>query len=204
MADGHVPGSFYVIALFFLGITPNAGKLSFEKWLSCTRTPNLEFGLYGQSGKPLMAYLTPVPARNNSRHDFKVYRAEGYLSARVSRYPNSASTFQKKRLITRGDIAENPGLSTNKQTCPECSRTIAKNHRSLTCSVCDLVPRSREVQFSARKPIVTLVYPILSFGMFSKITWSQINSGPTARGTPLNYCWYISRKSGEQQSMPTK
>ena len=26
----------------------------------------------------------------------------------------------------------------NKLICPECSRTIAKNHRSLTCSVCDL------------------------------------------------------------------
>ena len=28
-----------------------------------------------------------------------------------------------------------------------------------------------------------LAYPIQSLDMFSKITWSQINSGPTARGT---------------------
>ena len=63
---------------------------------------------------------------------------KGYLRARVSRYPNSASTFQISRLTISGDIAENPGPTSNKQTCPKCSRTIAKNHRSLTCSACDL------------------------------------------------------------------
>ena len=68
----------------------------------------------------------------------KVYKAKGYLISRVSPYPNSTSTFQISCLIINGDISENPGPSTNKLICPECSRTIAKNHRSLTCSVCDL------------------------------------------------------------------
>ena len=68
----------------------------------------------------------------------KVYKAKGYLSSRVSRYPNSTSPFQMSCSIISGDISENPGPSTNKLICPECSRTIAKNRRSLTCSVCDL------------------------------------------------------------------
>ena len=68
----------------------------------------------------------------------KVYKAKGYLSSRVSRYPNSTSPFQMSCSIISGDISENPGPSTNKLICSECSRTIAKNHRSLTCSVCDL------------------------------------------------------------------
>ncbi|CAH3158895.1 unnamed protein product, partial [Pocillopora meandrina] len=37
-----------------------------------------------------------------------------------------------------GDIAENPGPTLNKQSCPKCSRTIAQNHRTLTCNTCDL------------------------------------------------------------------
>lgn len=68
----------------------------------------------------------------------KVYKVKGYLSSRVSRYPNSTSTFQVFCSIISGDTSENPGPSTNKLICPDCSRTIAKNHRSLTCSVCDL------------------------------------------------------------------
>ena len=138
MADGHVSRSSHVIALFFLGIILSAGRLSFEDGFCCTITPNLKFGLYGQPGKALTAYLIPDPAWDNSRHDSKVYRVKGYLRARVSRYPNSASTFQISRFIISGDIAENPGPTSNKQTCPKCSRTIAKNHRSLTCSACDL------------------------------------------------------------------
>ena len=98
----------------------------------------MEFGTYYQPGQESTAYLIFVPAWNNSHHDSKVYKVKGYLSSRVSRYPNSTSTFQISRLIISGDIAENPGPSTNKLICPECSRSIAKNHRSLTCSVCDL------------------------------------------------------------------
>ena len=126
MADGHVSRSSHVIALFFLGIILSAGRLSFEDGFCRTTTLNLKFGLYGQPGKALTAYLIPDQAWDNSRHDFKVYRVKGYLRARVSRYPNSASTFQISRLTISGDIAENPGPTSNKQTCPKCSRTIAK------------------------------------------------------------------------------
>ena len=82
--------------------------------------------------------LISVPEWNNSPYGSKVYKVKGYLSSRVTRYPNSASTFQISRLIISEHISENPGPSTNKLICPECSRAIAKNHRSLTCSVSDL------------------------------------------------------------------
>ena len=137
MVDGNVSRSSYVIALFFLGILYNTGRLIFEDRFCFATAADLEFGTY-QPGQEPTAYLVFVPAWNNSHHDSKVYNVKGYLSSRVSRYPNSASTFQISRLIISGDIAENPGPSTNKLICPECSRTIAKNHRTLTCSVCDL------------------------------------------------------------------
>ena len=138
MADGHVSMSSHIIALFFLGIILSARRLSFEDGFRCNTTLTLKFGLYGQPGKALTAYLILDQVWDNSRHDSKVYRAKGYLRARVSRYPNSTSTFQISRLIISGDIAENPGPTLKKQTCLKCSRTIAKNHRSLTCSAYDL------------------------------------------------------------------
>ena len=136
MADGHVSRSSHIIALFFLGIILSARRLSFEDGFRCNTTLTLKFGLYVQPGKALTAYLILDQVWDNSRHDSKVYRAKGHLRARMSRYPNSASTFQISRLIISGDIAENPGPTLKKQTCPKCSRTIAKNHRSLTCSAC--------------------------------------------------------------------
>ena len=75
--------------------------------------------MHGQPVEALTAYFILDPAWDNCRHDSKVYRVKGYLRARVSRYPNSASTFQISRLIISGDIAENPGPTLNKQSCPK-------------------------------------------------------------------------------------
>ena len=141
VADGRVSRSSCVIALFFLGILYNARRLSFENRFYFTTAADLEFGTYGQPGKAPTAYLISVPAWNNSLHDSKVYKVKGYLSSKVSRYPNSASTLQISRLIISGDISENLGPTTNKLTCPEFSRTIAKKHISLMCSVFDLTHR---------------------------------------------------------------
>ena len=138
MADGHVSRNSYVITLFFLGILYNAGRLSFKDRFCFATAADLEFETYCQPGQAPTAYLISVPAWNNSHHDSKVYKVKGYSSSRVSRYPNSSSTFQISRLIISEDISENPGPSKNKLICPECSRTIAENHRSLTCSICDL------------------------------------------------------------------
>ena len=65
----------------------------------------------------------------------------GFHHRRVSRYPNSDSTFQLIRLAISGDIKLNPGpstlgSSTKKLSCQTCSRTIACNHRVLTCNLC--------------------------------------------------------------------
>ena len=66
MADGHVSRSSHVIALFFLGIILSAGRLSFEDGFCRTTTLNLKFGLYGQPGKALTAYLIPDQAWDTS------------------------------------------------------------------------------------------------------------------------------------------
>ena len=65
----------------------------------------------------------------------------GFHRRRVSRYPNSDSTFQLIRLAISGDIKPNPGpstlgSSTKKSCCQTCSRTIARNHRMFTCNLC--------------------------------------------------------------------
>ena len=59
-------------------------------------------------------------------------RSKGYFGSRLTRYPNSTSTFQLERLTESGDINPNPGP----EKCPFCNRTIASNHRGLCCSSC--------------------------------------------------------------------
>ena len=56
-----------------------------------------------------------------------------HLGARINRYPNSTSTFQITRLAISGDISPNPGPD----KCNFCSRTIARNHRVLHCTLCN-------------------------------------------------------------------
>ena len=58
--------------------------------------------------------------------------SKAYLTTRISRYSNSASTFQLKRLSTSGDISLNPGP----KQCTTCTKTLAKNHRKLRCNCC--------------------------------------------------------------------
>ena len=51
MADDHVSRSSYVIALFFLSILYNAGRLSFEDRFCFATAADLEFGTYYQTGQ---------------------------------------------------------------------------------------------------------------------------------------------------------
>ena len=60
------------------------------------------------------------------------YRGGGYLSFRISLYPNSVSIFQLNRLIISGDISENPGPD----KFSVCTNTVAKNHRAISCESC--------------------------------------------------------------------
>lgn len=55
-----------------------------------------------------------------------------YFGSRLTRYPNSTSTFQLECLTESGDINPNPGP----EKCPFCNQTIAISHRSLRCSSC--------------------------------------------------------------------
>ena len=126
MADSHVFRSSHVIALLLLGIILSAGRLSFEDGFCSTTTPNLKFGMHGQPVEALTAYFILDPAWDNCRHDSKVYRVKGYLRARVSRYPNSASTFQISRLIISGDIAKKSRTNFEQTKLSQ----VLKNHRS--------------------------------------------------------------------------
>ena len=60
------------------------------------------------------------------------YRGGGYLSFRISLYPNSVSTFQLNRLIISGDISENPGPD----KCSVCTNAVAKNHPAISSDSC--------------------------------------------------------------------
>ena len=146
MADGQVSRSSYVIALFFLGILYNAGRFSFEDRFCFETAADLEFGTYYQPGQVPTAYLIFVPAWKNSHHDqSKVYKVKGYLSSRVSRYPNSASTFQISRLIISGDIAETLDQARINWSVPRAQEPLPKTtDRSRAASVTSPITSSVE------------------------------------------------------------
>ena len=58
-----------------------------------------------------------------------------YLAGRIKRYPNLTSTFQLTRVAISGDVSLNPGPSV-KVKCSVCSRTLARNHRTVLCDCC--------------------------------------------------------------------
>ena len=75
------------------------------------------------------------------RHLGLMFNTRGGLHCRISRYSNSDSTFRLIRLAISGDVKLNRGpstlgSSTKKLSCQTCSRTIACNHRMLTCNLC--------------------------------------------------------------------
>lgn len=74
-----------------------------------------------------------------------------YLKCRIGYYPNATSSFQIERLITSGDICPNPGPATSANKCPVCQRTIAINHRAISCDKCDLWCHMKCGKVSARE-----------------------------------------------------
>jgi hypothetical protein len=74
------------------------------------------------------------------RRHFEFTKASSlsFFGRRVSRYPNSDSTFRIIRILTSWDVNLNSGPCTEKPKCHTCSRTIARNHRSLQCNSCGL------------------------------------------------------------------
>ena len=62
-----------------------------------------------------------------------------FLSARTYFYRNSVASFNLTRLSLSGDVNPNPGpiaTANSKPKCSICSRTIARNHRSVVCTTC--------------------------------------------------------------------
>ena len=60
----------------------------------------------------------------------------GWSKSRIAYYGNTCATFSYRYFELCGDINPNPGPI--RQKCPVCSRTIAKNHRVLSCECCCL------------------------------------------------------------------
>lgn len=56
----------------------------------------------------------------------------GFFLSRVNFYANSTASFQHAKVLLSGDIAVNPGP----QKCQTCDRTMARNHRVMTCTEC--------------------------------------------------------------------
>ncbi|XP_020607558.1 uncharacterized protein LOC110046213 [Orbicella faveolata] len=74
---------------------------------------------------------------NHRRHfGYSRTSSNGFFSGRITRYRNSVSTFHLSRLFISWDVDLNPGLNNEKPKCHKCSRSIARNHRSLNCSSC--------------------------------------------------------------------
>ena len=75
-------------------------------------------------------------SRNHVRHLAFATRRKRYLNLRVSYYANSDSSFQQTRLFKSGDVSLNPGPISHK--CSICRRTVARNHRAISCDSCSL------------------------------------------------------------------
>ena len=88
-------------------------------------------GAPGQDPTRNNPLLSKFTLTSRGHVDFMPFKVKRYFGLRVSRY--SDSIFQLSRLIISGDICPNPGPLT-KPSCQKCLRTIAINHRSLTCS----------------------------------------------------------------------
>lgn len=71
------------------------------------------------------------------RHLASVPRGKSYLGSRICYYANSDNTFQQLRLLKSGDISLNPGPNSSSK-CSVCTKTIARNHRALSCDQCDM------------------------------------------------------------------
>lgn len=88
--------------------------------------------------------------QHNIRHLACITRPKGYFATRITRYPNSASTFRLQRLLSCGDVNTNPGPvgalnsrsnppENSRNACQLCERTVARNHRTLKCTQCNLL-----------------------------------------------------------------
>ena len=91
---------------------------------------------YRDFGEDVQTRVT-IRLTNCRRHVGSSSEVAGYYRARVSRYANSDSTFQLIRVVISKDVGENPGPTLKKPKCQQCIRTIARNHRIITCSSCD-------------------------------------------------------------------
>ena len=101
------------------------------------------------SSDPTLLFTNPVSPRTNFvpefqllstskhvRHLVSAPRGQRYHASRTCYYANSDSSFQQCRLLTSGNVSLNPGPSSNPSKCSVCSRTVAHNHRALSCDQC--------------------------------------------------------------------
>lgn len=73
------------------------------------------------------------------RHLVSTPRGRRYYGSRTYYYANSNSdsSFQQSRLLASGDVSLNPGQSSIPPKCSVCSKTVASNHKALSCDQCE-------------------------------------------------------------------
>jgi len=142
MASSHGSMRSEIILVFLLF---NLWTLDWQIYIRIPNTP-------GVSNMPTYGSQRRISTYNSSLHckvDFIRMKVKKYFSARISRYPNSTSSFQLSCLTISGDICPNPGppRKLNYQTSASLS-VLYLNARSVkafvpldgnpSCKICKL------------------------------------------------------------------
>lgn len=75
----------------------------------------------------------PCLTSSSIRHLGRTITVKGYYNRRLNYYPNSSSSYQAIRIRVSGDVSLNPGPD----KCITCNRTVATNHRAVSCDSCN-------------------------------------------------------------------
>ena len=111
-SHGSMRSMRYEIILVFLLV--NLWTLDWQIHICIPNTPGVSNMFTYGSQRRISTYNSSLPCKV----DFIRMKVKKYFSARISRYPNSTSSFQLSCLTISGDICPNPGppIKLNYQT----------------------------------------------------------------------------------------
>ena len=111
-SHGSMRSMRYEIILVFLLV--NLWTLEWQIHICIPNTPGVSNMFTYGSQRRISTYNSSLPCKV----DFIRMKVKKYFSARISRYPNSTSSFQLSCLTISGDICPNPGppIKLNYQT----------------------------------------------------------------------------------------
>lgn len=127
--------SFSVLLLNLLGFLPPYGQ-EYDSNISSS-DPACQFALSSIPRVNLALNHLLLSTSKHVRHLVRAPRGKKYYGSRTCYYSNSDSSFQQSRLLSSGDVSTNPGPSFNTPKCSVCAKSIACNHRALSCDGCE-------------------------------------------------------------------